>query len=334
VTNVGKTFKLGVLMDSIESITPHKDSTLAMLLAAQRKAWGASLEIHYFQQADLSVVQGVARAKSRVIRVHDNNDHWFDYLSEPEWRNVADFQVVLMRKDPPFDMEYIYSTYLLERAEEAGTLVVNRCQSLRDVNEKVYISWFPQCTAPTLISRNRELIKEFVAEHGETVIKPLDGMGGASIFRLAADEPNLNVILDTMLGNNQTQAMVQKFLPEISSGDKRILIIDGEPMPYALARIPSKGEFRGNLAAGGRGVGVPLSERDRWLCEQIKPTLKEKGLMFVGLDVIGDYVTEINVTSPTCIRELDKEFGLDIGGALMDAIAARLTVSRHNKEAE
>ncbi|MFT7126883.1 MAG: glutathione synthase [Pseudoalteromonas tetraodonis] len=334
MTNVGKTFKLGVLMDSIESITPYKDSTLAMLLAAQRKDWGASLEIHYFQQADLSVVQGAARAKSRVIRVHDNNDHWFDYLSEPEWRNLADFQVVLMRKDPPFDMEYIYSTYLLERAEEAGTLVVNRCQSLRDVNEKVYISWFPQCTAPTLISRNRELIKEFVAEHGEAVIKPLDGMGGASIFRLAVDEPNLNVILDTMVGNNQTQAMVQKFLPEISSGDKRILIIDGEPMPYALARIPSKGEFRGNLAAGGRGVGVPLSERDRWLCEQIKPTLKEKGLMFVGLDVIGDYVTEINVTSPTCIRELDKEFGLDIGGALMDAIAARFTDSRHSKEAE
>lgn len=321
---MGKTFKLGVLMDPIESITPYKDSTLAMLLAAQRKNWGAELEIHYFQQADLSVVQGVARVQSRVIQVHDDHTHWFDFLSVAEWRDLSKFDVVLMRKDPPFDMEYIYSTYLLERAEEAGTLIVNRCRSLRDVNEKAYISWFPQCTAPTLISRNRELIKAFVAEHGQTVIKPLDGMGGASIFRLAANEPNLNVILDTMVGNNQSQVMVQKFLPEISSGDKRILIVDGEPMPYALARIPSKGEFRGNLAAGGRGVGVPLSDRDRWLCGQIKATLKEKGLLFVGLDVIGDYITEINVTSPTCIRELDTEFGLDIGGALMDAIANHL----------
>jgi glutathione synthase len=229
-----------------------------------------------------------------------------------------------MRKDPPLDLEYLYSTYLLEQAETRGTLVVNRCASLRDANEKLFTAWFPHCCAPTLVSRDAGRFRAFLAEQGDIILKPLDAMGGASVFRVRQDDPNTAVILETLTDHGRRMAMAQRFIPEISAGDKRILLVDGEPVPYALARIPAPGETRGNLAAGGRGEGVPLSERDYWICAQVAPVLREKGLLFVGLDVIGDYLTEINVTSPTCIRELDRQYGLDIAGQLMDAIAARL----------
>ncbi|HEX9803589.1 MAG TPA: glutathione synthase, partial [Gammaproteobacteria bacterium] len=232
--------------------------------------------------------------------------------------------VVLMRKDPPFDMEYIYATYLLEQAERKGTLVVNRPQSLRDANEKVFTANFPQCTPPTLITRRAEAIRDFLQQHRDVILKPLEGMGGASIFKVSSGDPNTSVIIETLTGHGSRYAMAQRFIPEIAAGDKRVLLIDGEPVPYALARIPAEGELRGNLAAGGHGVGIPLTGRDYWICEQVAPTLREKGLIFVGLDIIGDYLTEINVTSPTCIRELDKQYGLDIGGQLMAAIARRL----------
>jgi glutathione synthase len=233
--------------------------------------------------------------------------------------------VILMRKDPPFDMEYIYSTYLLDIAQEAGVLVINHPQSVRDANEKLFTAWFPQCCPPTLVTRRKEWIKAFHQEQGDIILKPLDGMGGASIFKIAEGDPNFSVIVETLSHHGQQSVMAQRYLPDIVHGDKRILMIDGEPVPYALARIPAQGETRGNLAAGGRGEGRPLTDRDRWICEQVGPTLREKGLIFVGLDVIGDYLTEINVTSPTCIRELDKQFGLNIASDLLDAIDKRLS---------
>ncbi|HNK33765.1 MAG TPA: glutathione synthase, partial [Plasticicumulans sp.] len=235
---------------------------------------------------------------------------------------LAELDVLLMRKDPPFDLEYIYTTYLLERAEAEGVRVVNRPQSLRDANEKLFTAWFPQCCPPTLATRDMARLRGFVAEHGDAILKPLDGMGGAGIFRVRAGDANLNVIVETLTERGRRTALAQRFIPEISAGDKRILMIDGEPVPYALARIPAEGETRGNLAAGGRGVGQPLSERDRWICAQVGPELRRRGLVFVGLDVIGDWLTEINVTSPTCARELDAQFGLDIGADLMRALEA------------
>jgi len=310
---------LGVVMDPIATITVKKDTTLAILLAAQARGW----VLHYFEQADLYLRDGRAFGRSRLLSVRDDAQDWFT-LSEAQERPLAELDVILMRKDPPFDMEYVYTTYLLERAEAEGTLIVNRPQSLRDANEKLFTAWFPQCCPPTLASRDMARLKAFVVEQGDAVLKPLDGMGGASIFRVRADDANLNVILETLTERGRRSALAQRFIPEINAGDKRILLIDGEPVPYALARIPAAGESRGNLAAGGRGVGQPLSERDRWICTQVATSLRERGLMFVGLDVIGDYLTEINVTSPTCARELDKQFGLDIGADLMRAIEARL----------
>jgi glutathione synthase len=229
-----------------------------------------------------------------------------------------------MRKDPPFDMQYIHTTYLLELAEAAGVLMINKPQSLRDANEKLYTAWFPQCTPATLVSRDMAQLRKFLQEQGDIIVKPLEGMGGTSIFRLTLDDPNISVVLETLTNNGKQYIMAQRYIPEISAGDKRILLIDGKPIPYALARIPATGETRGNLAAGGRGEGLPLSERDYWICEQVGPTLKKKGLVFVGIDVIGDYLTEINVTSPTCIRELDQQFSLDIAGELMECIAEKL----------
>ncbi len=313
------TYSLGVVMDPIGDIKFHKDSTLAMLLAAQARGWS----LHYFEMQDLYLRDGVAWGRSRPLRVFADERHWFE-LGEPREVALGELDTILMRKDPPFDMEYIYATYLLERAEEAGALVVNKPQSLRDANEKLYTAWFAQCTPPTLVSRDKTQIRAFLAEQGEIILKPLGGMGGASIFHTRVGDPNTSVIIETLTENGSRYAMAQRYLPEIAQGDKRILLIDGEPVPYALARIPAQGELRGNLAAGGSGIGVPLSERDRWICAQVAPALRAKGLLFVGLDVIGDYLTEINVTSPTCIRELDKQYGLDIGGQLMDAIAARL----------
>lgn len=311
--------KLGVIMDPIGSINIKKDSTYAMLREAQARGW----QIHYMEQDDLSLRDGVVQARTRALTLHDDTQHWFDFGAESQLA-LHELDVLLMRKDPPFDMEYIYSTYLLELAEAQGLLVVNKPQSLRDANEKLYTAWFPQCVAPTLVSRRGNDFRAFLSQHQDIVLKPLDGMGGASIFRVRQDDPNISVILETLTEQGRRSIMAQRYLPEITQGDKRILLVDGIAIPYALARIPAKGETRGNLAAGGTGVGRPLSKRDQWICEQVGPTLRNKGLLFVGLDVIGDYLTEINVTSPTCIRELDTQYHLNISAQLLDAIEAHL----------
>jgi glutathione synthase len=312
--------KLGILMDPSDTINFKKDSSLAMLWAAQRKGW----ELLYFEQSDLYSHDGVVSARMAPITVAMDPQRWFergDYSDRP----LTDLDVVLMRKDPPFDNEFLYTTQLLAIAEAAGTLIVNRTQGLRDYNEKLFATHYPQCCPPVLVSRSMERLRAFHAEHKDVIFKPLDGMGGSSIYRVDQAGLNLGVILETLTRFGQQTIMAQRYIPEIVDGDKRILMIDGEPVPYALARIPSQGETRGNLAAGGRGEGRPLTERDRWIAAQVGPKLKEQGLLFVGLDVIGDYLTEINVTSPTCIRELDNQFGLDISMQLMDVIEAKLT---------
>ncbi|MFZ5936345.1 glutathione synthase [Pseudomonas sp. HS6-2] len=311
--------RLGIVMDPIASISYKKDSSLAMLLAAQARGW----ELFYMEQRDLYQGEGKARARMRPLKVFADPAHWFE-LGEEQDSPLAELNVILMRKDPPFDMEFVYSTYLLEQAESEGVLVVNRPQSLRDCNEKLFATLFPQCTPPTLVSRRPDIIREFAAQHGDVILKPLDGMGGTSIFRHRVGDPNLSVILETLTALGAQQIMAQAYLPAIKDGDKRILMIDGEPVDYCLARIPASGETRGNLAAGGRGEARPLTERDRWIAAQVGPSLREKGLLFVGLDVIGDYLTEINVTSPTCIREIDAAYNTDIGGKLMDAIDRQL----------
>ena len=313
------TVKLGVVMDPIESITVKKDTTLAMLLAAQRRGW----EIHYMLQQDMYSQQGVSCAQMRALTVRDDTEDWFEF-GESSDSPLGELDVVLMRKDPPFDLDYIYSTYLLEQAEQQGCLVVNSPQSLRDCNEKIFATRFPQCCPEFLVSSSAEKLKAFYQQHEDVIYKPLDGMGGASIFHVKPGDSNLSVIIETLTLEGQRQIMAQKYIPEIVDGDKRILLIDGEPVEYALARIPLSGESRGNLAAGGTGVAQELSDRDRWICEQVSPALKERGLLFVGLDVIGDYLTEINVTSPTCIREIDAAKGTDIASDLMDQIESRL----------
>ncbi len=311
--------RLGVVMDPIDGITYKKDSTLAMLWAAQQKGW----EIWYMEQHHLFSKDGEAKAKMAPLEVFMDPENWFK-REEYQTRKLSDLDVILMRKDPPFDNEFIYTTYLLEQAEKDGSLIVNKPQSLRDFNEKLFATHFPQCCPPVLVSKNAELLREFHKEHGDVIFKPLDGMGGSQIYRIKEDGLNLGVIIETLTEHGQQTIMAQKYIPEIVDGDKRILMVDGEPVPYALARIPTGGETRGNLAAGGRGEGRELTERDYWICQQVAPTLKEQGLIFVGLDVIGDYLTEINVTSPTCIRELDNQYNLDIGMQLMDAIESRL----------
>ena len=311
--------KIGIVMDPIEAISYKKDSSLAMLWAAQRKDW----QLWYMEQSDLSINQGEAMGRMAPLQVQMDPVHWFE-RGEYQQKALADLDVILMRKDPPFDNEFLYSTQILALAEAKGTLIVNRTQGLRDFNEKLFATHFPQCCPPVLVSRKPEQLRAFQAEHGDVIFKPLDGMGGTSIFRIKEDGLNLGVVIETLTQHGTQMCMVQKYLPEISLGDKRILMINGEPVPYALARIPSAGETRGNLAAGGRGEGQPLSDRDRWICEQVGPSLREQGLLFVGLDVIGDYLTEVNVTSPTCIRELDNQFGLDIGMQLMDTIEETL----------
>jgi len=312
--------RIVVVMDPIDSIKPAKDTTLAMMLAAQRRGW----EIWYAEQRDLWLHDGVAHGRLRPVRVEDDLEDWFE-LGEPQTARLAQFDAILMRKDPPFDMEYIYTTYILERAELEGALVVNRPQGLRDMNEKVFTAWFPQCCAPTLITRDMSDMHAFLKEHGRIVCKPLHGMGGKSIFVVDQGDKNANVIFETLTEYGDQFAIVQRYIPDIvSTGDSRVLVIDGEPVPYALARIPTDTDNRGNLAAGAKGVGRALTERDRWLVSQIGPTLRQRGMLFVGLDVIGDYVTEINVTSPTGVRELEKQFKIDIASLLMDAIQKRL----------
>jgi glutathione synthase len=311
--------RVGVVMDPIESITPKKDSSLAMLLEAERRA----AEIHYLQQADLRLLAGEAFGNSQILHVRDDLADWYTLGNMHDVR-LGELDVILMRKDPPFDMEYIYSTYILERAEEAGAMIVNRPQSLRDMNEKAYIAWFADCAPLTLVTRSMSELKQFLLQHERIVVKPLEGMGGKSVFVVNAGDDNSNVIFETLTDNGRRFAMAQVFIPEISAGDKRILLIDGEAIPYALARIPSADDFRGNLVMGAVGKGIELSERDRWICAQVGPKLKEAGVMFAGIDVIGDYLTEINVTSPTGIRELDAAFSLNIAAKLFDAIEARL----------
>lgn len=308
--------KLGVLMDPIGSVNYKKDSTLAMLFEAERRGW----VIHYFEQQDLFLRDGHAFAATKLLKVFHDAKKWFEFGSAQEIP-LADLDVVLMRKDPPFDVEYIYTTYLLEHAERAGVLVVNKPQSLRDANEKLFTTWFPQCCVPTLVTRSIEQLRKFFAEHGDIICKPLDGMGGSSVFRLKNADQNASVVFEVLTQLNSHFMMAQKYIPEIVRGDKRILMINGEPVPFALARIPAAGELRGNLAAGAQGVAQPLTDRDLWICKQVGPILREKGLIFVGLDVIGDYLTEINVTSPTCIRELDEQCGLNISAQLLDDIA-------------
>lgn len=310
---------IGVVMDPIQSIKPHKDTTLALLLAAQAR----DAELIYMEMADLYSEDGVPKAKGRRLRVVDDSQHWYE-LSNTKDYHLGDLDVILMRKDPPFDNQYVYATYILEAAERAGTLVVNKPRSLRDCNEKVFASHFPQCCPPLLISRDTQRLHQFHQNQGDTIFKPLDGMGGTKIFRCRADDPNINVILETLTDHGQQYIMAQRYIPEIIHGDKRILVVNGRAVPYALARIPAAGETRGNLAAGGHGVVQPLSKRDEWIVSQVTPTLQEKGLIFVGLDVIGDYLTEINVTSPTCAREIDAAQQTDIGGLLMDAIDTQL----------
>jgi len=313
------TVKIGVVMDPIESIKPVKDSSFVMMLAAQARGW----ELYYLPPGELYLDQGEAKGKYSQIEVRDNVDDYYT-LGDSTDGALADLDVILMRLDPPFDMDYIYITYILERAEAAGALVVNRPNALRDCNEKLFTAWFPEHCPSTLVSASQSRLRERLAELGDAIIKPLDGMGGDSIFRMQADGPNTGVILEHMTLRGKRQCMLQEFLPAISEGDKRVLMIDGEAVPYTLARIPTKGETRGNLAAGGTGVAMPLTDTERTVAEAIGPELKRRGLMFVGLDMIGGKVTEINVTSPTCIREIEAAYDIDIAGQLMDAIARSL----------
>lgn len=310
---------IGFVMDPIESINIKKDTSFAMMLAAAKRDWN----IHYMNLNDLYIINGTARACTKIISVTDNSDNWFTTKSTQDIA-LEKLDVIIMRKDPPFDTEYIYATYILELAERKGSLIINKPQSLRDCNEKLFTTWFPHLTPQTLVSRNAKLIKEFHAKEKDIILKPLDGMGGASIFRIKENDPNLSVIIETLTNDGENFCMAQTFVPDISNGDKRILIVDGEPMPYCLARIPPKGETRGNIAAGGSGVARKLSTTDWKIANEIAPLLKEKGLIFVGLDIIGDKITEINVTSPTCTREIEAVFDISISDKLMDAIEKKL----------
>lgn len=312
------TLTLGVVMDPIESIAYKKDTTLALLLAAQQRGW----KIKYMELQDLYLQQGKPYAKMADLQVAADPESWFA-RGEKNSQPLAELDVLLMRKDPPFDQAFLTSTWFLEAAEREGVLVVNKPQSLRDCNEKLFAQEFPHCCPPTLVTSQDQLIRDFHREHQDIILKPLDGMGGSGVFRVTEQGLNLGAIIEQLTELGQRAIMVQKYLPEIKAGDTRILVVDGEALPYGLARIPQAGETRGNLAAGGSGVARPLTKRDYWLVEQVAPTLKEKGLIFVGLDVIGDYLTEINVTSPTCVRELDQQAGLDIAGLLMEKIAQR-----------
>ena len=309
---------LGFVMDPLAGITPRKDSTLAMMLAARARGHRV-LEI---APADLALVDGEVTARMREVEVYDDERHWHDVTGVLEGR-LADLDAVLMRRDPPFDMDYVYATYLLEQAEAAGVPVINRPRGLRDANEKLFTAWFPQCCPPTVVAARRDSLRSFIESEADVIVKPLDGMGGTGVFRLRADDPNIGSTLELLTGREQRPIMAQAWLPAISEGDKRILLIDGEPLPYCLARIPSAGETRANLAVGGGHRVQALSDDDRWICDQVAPALVERGLTFVGLDVIGDRLTEINVTSPTCIREIARGSDADAAALLMDSIARR-----------
>ena len=315
--------RIGVLMDPIATINTKKDTSLGLLRAAS----AAGHQLTYLEQADLTVRNGETMASLRSLTVYDDDTAWYA-MGERYDAALSTLDVVLMRKDPPFDMEFFYTTQLLEDAERRGTLIVNRCASLRDCNEKLFATQFPECCPPLLVSRDPTALKAFHAEHGDVIFKPLDGMGGQSIFRVKENDPNLNVILETLTDNGGVTIMAQQYLPAIKDGDKRVLMINGEAVPFCLARLPMAGENRGNLAAGGSGIVQPLSDRDRWIAEKVGPTLREKGLLFVGLDIIGDYLTEINVTSPTCMREIDRAKNTQIAEQLIACIEREVSESR------
>ena len=315
--------KLLFVADALATFKPHKDSTFAMMREAQQRGF----EVFHCTPEQLSWRSAEpVQAQVTPIALKDQAEHlfagggWWESLSSMVQLPLKEFAAVLMRKDPPFDSEFVYSTYILERAEQEGVLVANRPQSLRDCNEKMFATAFPDLMSPTLVTRRADLLKAFHAEQGDVIFKPLDGMGGSSIFRLKEDDPNVSVIIETLTNHGSQQIMAQKFIPAITEGDKRILMIDGEPVPYTLARIPAKGETRGNLAAGGRGETRPLSDADRKIADIVGPELKRRGLYFVGLDVIGDCLTEINVTSPTCVREISRDSGIDVAGQLIDRL--------------
>lgn len=314
------TLNIGVVMDPIANINTKKDTTLALLLAASKRGH----KLSYMEMSDLYLDNGNALATMRPLKVFDNHEHWFELGTATEAK-ISTLDIVIMRKDPPFDNNYIYATYILETAEREGCLILNKPQSLRDCNEKVFATQFPQCCPAHLVARDQQQLKSFHAQHNDVIFKPLDGMGGSSIFRCPENDPNVSVILETLTNHGEHYIMAQKYLPEIKQGDKRVLVVNGEAIPYALARIPADGETRGNLAAGGSGVAQPLSERDEWIVSQVAPSLIEKGLYFVGLDIIGDYLTEINVTSPTCVREIDAAYNTNIGETLWSAIEKRFT---------
>jgi glutathione synthase len=312
--------KIAILMDPISQINIKKDSSFAMLLAAQTRGHA----LFYLEMNDLFFDNNQVQVHCHKLTVEDNASSWYQ-LEEKQTFAATKFDVLLMRKDPPFDMEFIYATYLLQHAQEQGLLVVNDPQSIRDCNEKLFTAWFPQCCTEMMVSKNEADLRAFLAKHEDIILKPLDGMGGSSIFRVKQNDPNIGVIIETLTQLGTQSTMAQKFIADIKDGDKRILMIDGEPVDYCLARIPAQGETRGNLAAGGRGEARPLTERDRWIASQVGPTLKKKGLMFVGLDVIGDYLTEINVTSPTCIKEIDAAYDLNIAQSLIIAIENKVS---------
>lgn len=307
--------RIGFVMDPLAAITPRKDSTLAMMLAAERRGWS----VHEIHPNSLALEGARVSAVMRHVTVYDDDAHWYDVRDEFE-APLDWLDAVLMRCDPPFDMDYLYTTHLLEQAAAAGVPVINHPRALRDANEKLFTAWFPQCCPPTLVSSRHDRLRRFLDEHGDIIIKPLDAMGGSGIFRLRPDDPNVGSALEVVTHGFQRQIMAQAFVPAIEAGDKRVLLVDGEPLPHVLARLPRAGETRANLATGGSYRTQALSATDRWICEQVAPTLVAYGLRFVGLDIIGDRLTEINVTSPTCIREIER--GADVSAAerLMDAI--------------
>lgn len=313
-----RTLRIGVVMDPIADLTYKKDTSLAMLWAASDRGWS----LHYMEQEDLFLRDGRAHARMRDLEVYRDPQRWYS-LGEAAARPLGELDVILMRKDPPVDEHFLNAVHLLGFAEREGVLVVNPTRALLECNEKLFAQQFPQCCAPTLVSCRDSELRGFHAEHGDVIYKPLDGMGGSGIFHIGPDGRNLGAALEVLTENGQRQIMAQRYLPEIKNGDTRILLVDGEPVPYGLARVPMAGETRGNLAAGATGVTRELTDRDLWLVDQVKPVVVEKGLMFVGLDVIGDYITEINVTSPTCVREIDDQRGTDIASDLMDVIRRR-----------
>jgi len=319
------TVRLGVVMDPIDSIKPYKDTTLAMLLEAQRRGW----DLHYMTLTDIALHGGDAWARSRTVQVWDDNADWFA-LGEPREHPLSSLDAILMRKDPPVDSEYIYATHILEAAERAGAAVFNSPRGLRDAQEKLFTAHFPELCAASLVSMEAATVKAFIHEHGKVVLKPLYGMGGEAVFVVEAGDPNTSVIIETLTHRGARYVMAQRYLPAIKDGDKRILVIDGEPVPYALARIPAAGETRGNIAAGGRGEGLSLTERDREICARVAPAIRQRGLGFVGLDVIGDWLTEINVTSPTCVRELDAIYDINISATYLDYVERTLNARSKN----